>query len=229
MADLRMDAARAASVSPGSAQGDEDDERVGIAQVYRVTFGNKAWYPDIQFADNRVFVKMDKHDRELTKITLGKGVNRHKNKGEIRTMSKLQWWADMHALRRQACNTVIAEVLRAAMMEGGDEVPANHRFREARDEDKWLVRKEAVELQCPCLPDGHPATTVLALWKMRGPLWLELTEECVKYCVAAIRQSHDAVPTSPKRKRRRPRRRSASTPRRNAELGEAGSAAASVE
>ena len=65
MADLRMDAARGASESPASAQGDEEDERVGIAQVYRVTFGNKAWYPDIQFANNRVYFKIDKHDREL--------------------------------------------------------------------------------------------------------------------------------------------------------------------
>ena len=76
ISDLGMDADRGVSESHGSDHGAEEDDRVAIAQVHRVTFGNKAWYPDIQTADNRVFFKIDKHDRELTKITLGKGINR---------------------------------------------------------------------------------------------------------------------------------------------------------
>lgn len=208
-----MDADRGVSESHGSDHGAEEDDRVAIAQVHRVTFGNKAWYPDIQTADNRVFFKIDKHDRELTKITLGKGINRHKNKGEIRTLSKLRWLADMHALRKQACNSAIHDVLRAAITENGDDVPANFRFRDAREDDKWLVRKEVVELHCPAL-DNYPATVIMALWQIRGPLFLELTEECVKYCVAAIKQSPEAVPCSPKRKRKKKHRRSASTPRK---------------
>ena len=88
-------------------------------------------------------------------------------------MSKMQWWADMHALRKHACNSAIADVLRAAMEETGDEVPANYRFRDARDDDKWLVRKEAVELHCPAL-DNHPGMVIMALWQIRGPLFLEL-------------------------------------------------------
>ena len=119
----------------------------------------------------------------------------------------------MHALRKHACNSAIADVLRAAMEETGDEVPANYRFRDARDDDKWLVRKEAVELHCPAL-DNHPGMVIMALWQIRGPLFLELTEDAVKYCVEAIRQSPETVPSSPKRKRRKRLRRSASTPRK---------------
>ena len=119
----------------------------------------------------------------------------------------------MHALRKQACNSAIHDVLRAAITENGDDVPANFRFRDAREDDKWLVRKEVVELHCPAL-DNYPATVIMALWQIRGPLFLELTEECVKYCVAAIKQSPEAVPCSPKRKRKKKHRRSASTPRK---------------
>ena len=103
--------------------------------------------------------------------------------------------------------------MRAAMEETGDEVPANYRFRDARDDDKWLVRKEAVELHCPAL-DNHPGMVIMALWQIHGPLFLELTEDAVKYCVEAIRQSPETVPSSPKRKRRKRLRRSASTPRK---------------
>ena len=79
-----MDADRGASESHGSDHDAEEDARVAIAQVHRVTV---ATMPGTQTSKLLTIVSSSRLTSmigELTKITLGKGVNRHKNKGEIR-------------------------------------------------------------------------------------------------------------------------------------------------
>lgn len=179
-------------------------QTVKIAQVFAVTIGRTVWYPDVQTAQGTVYFKLAKHDRTLAKVVLGKAINRHKKHGAVRTIRNKQWWPDMQQLRKQACNDAYHAILRGNMEHAGQVIAENQKFRDAEDDDRWLVGQSQVELNLPAV-EGHQATTCQALWQTKGELWLELNESVVKYCVAALKASDDVVKASPKRKRRRKR------------------------
>ncbi|CAK9038601.1 Putative mitochondrial protein [Durusdinium trenchii] len=177
---------------------DHDATTVTISQVYVVKVGKTAWYPDVQTADGTVYFKPSKHDRVLAKLVLGKGMNRHKKKGEILTISNKAWWSEMQVLRKQTCDRLYVEMMRQTMEQAGAVVPENHGFRKARDEDRYLFKTSQVPLPVPALED-HDAMIVNALWLTKGDLWLELTPDVIRYCLAALRQSDAPPPRSPKK------------------------------
>lgn len=85
----------------------EDDangaERFQIQQVWSVksTRSTVPWYPSTSMEDGTVYVRLSKWDSQLTKIVLGKGMNRHKAHGEVRTLNVL-WWQETAKLRTLA-------------------------------------------------------------------------------------------------------------------------------
>eukprot|EP00438_Fugacium_kawagutii_P029031 Skav201322 [mRNA] locus=scaffold4795:6104:6781:+ [translate_table: standard] len=198
--------------SASASDGEQDALQVKIAQVYAITVGRHVWHPDIQTAENQTYFKLDKFDRQLTKIVMGKGVHRHKKTNkEVVSMSTKAIWNDMLLIRKRACNVALKELLKSNMEQAGQEVPANHKFREARDDDRWLMPLGQVKMTLPAVA-GRDELVVKALWQVKGALWLELNAENVLHCIHAIRDSEEAGPKSPKRKRRRKRGSQSATP-----------------
>ena len=190
---------------------DQDDGKVTIRQVYQVNVGKKhVWYPDIQAVSNLVFFKLDKYDRQLTKMCCGTSMNRHKSKGNVVTLGAKRFWRDTNLTRKKARDNFVKTVLKNSMLEAGQQVPPNHKFREARDDDRWFSGQDWIELKLPCI-DGFGELNVKAIWQIRGPLFLELKEEVIEYVIESLKQSTELDPASPKRKRKR---KKASTPQK---------------
>lgn len=188
----------------GSGDECEDDRSVNIAQVFAVTIGKTVWYPDVQTSSGTVYFKLAKGDRVLSKLILGKGVNRHLKKGDVRTISNRRWWSDVQKIRKEAMNMTYHHILRQTMEQAGTPPTENTKFRDARDDDRWLIRRSGVELTLPAV-EGHEEIKCEALWQTKGDIWLELKPHVVEYCVAALKASDDIPKPSPKRKRKRKR------------------------
>lgn len=211
--------AGSASGSDGELAGEEEGEEIKIAQVYAVTIGRHVWYPDIQTADNHTYFKLDKSDRQLTKIVMGKGMQRHtKTNKEVVSLSSKAFWNDMMQNRRRACNMAIKDLLKHNMEQAGQEVPPNHKFRDARDDDRWLVHHGQVKMTLPPVQD-HGELVFKALWQVKGALWLELRPETVMHCIRLLRESEDVVHRSPKRKRKKKRGSQSATPPKTRRAG----------
>lgn len=91
--DLEAEVAQDADAGQGA-------ERFEIQQVWSVksTRGNAPWYPSTSMEDGTVYIRLSKWDSQLTKMVLGKGMNRHKAHGEVRTLNVL-WWQEVAKLR----------------------------------------------------------------------------------------------------------------------------------
>ena len=82
--------------------GSDADEPKGIAkiaQVYavRLTGTKVMWHPETQSIDGLTFVRLSKYDRKLARITLGRGINRHKTRARVDL--NVKWWAEVASLR----------------------------------------------------------------------------------------------------------------------------------
>ncbi|CAL1160942.1 unnamed protein product [Cladocopium goreaui] len=158
-----------------------------------------------QVVQGQTFFNVNKNDRVLTKLTTGRGLNRHAAKSN--DMCKKQFWHNMQVARREACNAAYAQVQRHAMEAAGEVVPDNHKFRAARNGDQFFVKGGAVEVQLEGM-------TVLTTFAVKGDLFFRLDTQTVRQVIAAIRGSPDIVIGSPKRKRRRKRKGGSLTPQR---------------
>ena len=188
---------------------DDDDETVedaiSIAQVHAIRVGKTVWYPTTQVVQGQTFFNVSKYDRVLTKLTTGRGMNRHVNKSN--GMSKKQFWHNMQVARREACNEAYAQVQRHAMEAAGEVVPDNQKFRAAHNGDQFFVKGGAIEVELE-------GTKVLTTFAVKGDLFFRLDTQTVRQVIAAIRGSPDIVIGSPKRKRRRKRKGGSLTPQR---------------
>ena len=185
-----------------------------IVTVQAVRFGEKVWYLDTQIVEGETFFKVSKHDRVLTKLVMGKAVQRHtKRNREKNTLSLKKFWRDVASLRKQACDAAVRRVLedaRAAAADGREPPP---RIREAREGDEYLLHTRAVQIALPDL-EAFPGHSCKMVWQLKGDLWMELNVENLRYVLLALRESPEVQPPTPKRRRRK---RKASTPRRSAE------------
>ena len=120
----------------------EGDMTCTISLVHQLKIGkNVIWYPDVQQvqgADGGLFFRLSKHDAVLTRVVLGKGLNRHKKVGAIRTLANLEFWETLRKLRREACDVALKHQLEEA---AGQPVA---KCRAARDDDRYLVSKSVV-------------------------------------------------------------------------------------
>ena len=191
--------------------GDDDDgdeireDAISIAQVHAIRIGKTVWYPTTQVVQGQTFFNVNKNDRVLTKLTTGRGLNRHAAKSN--DMGKKQFWHNMQVARREACNAAYAQVQRHAMEAAGEVVPDNHKFRAARNGDQFFVKGGAVEVELEGM-------TVLTTFAVKGDLFFRLDTQTVRQVIAAIRGSPDMVIGSPKKKRRRKRKGGSLTPQR---------------
>ena len=188
-----------------------------ISLVHQIAVGKATvWYPDtqqVQGADGGLFFRISRLDNTLTKIVLGKSLQRHKKRSkEVRSLVNLEFWDVMHKKRKDACDAALKKQLEDA---AGMEIA---RCRPARLDDRFLVSKSVVlTLPVVAIDDINFAEReVRTLWQLRGDIWLEMSEEVVLHVVYLLRQSPIRakpvvkVKASPKRKRKLKRRRSAS-------------------
>ena len=204
----------------------EGDMTCTISLVHQLKIGrNVIWYPDVQQVqgtDGGLFFRLSKHDAVLTRVVLGKGLNRHKKVGAIRTLANLEFWETLRKLRREACDAALKHQLEEA---AGQAVA---KCRAARDDDRYLVSKSVVVKLPGVATAGFSCDErdVRVLWQVRGDAWLELSSDIVLHVVCLLRESptqsakpkpipqpaaeHAGSPKTPRRKRRVKRRRSCS-------------------
>lgn len=180
----------------GESAGEEvDNPAISIAQIHAVRVGKAVWYPDTQSVQGCTYFKVSKYDRTLTKLTLGKGVQRHKKKSTV-SMATKKFWKDIMHARREACNQAFRKVQQAAIDGSGQPLQEGQKLRDARAGDEFFIRGGAVDL-----PLGD--TTFRCVFQLKGDLWLELTPKAVEYVIRHIKESPDMEPCSPKRRRKR--------------------------
>ena len=188
---------------------DDDDEivedAISIAQVHAIRVGKTVWYPTTQVVQGQTFFNVSKYDRVLTKLTTGRGMNRHVNKSN--GMSKKQFWHNMQVARREACNEAYAQVQRHAMEAAGEVVPDNQKFRAAHNGNQFFVKGGAIEVELE-------GTKVLTTFAVKGDLFFRLDTQTVLQVITAIRNSPDAEIASPKKKRRKKKKGGSLTPQR---------------
>ena len=202
----------------------EGDMTCTISLVHQIKIGrNVIWYPDVQQVqgtDGGLFFRLSKHDAVLTRVVLGKGLNRHKKVGAIRTLANLEFWETLRKLRREACGAALKRQLEEA---AGQAVA---KCRAARDDDRYLVSKSVVVKLPGVATAGFSCDErdVRVLWQVRGDAWLELSSDIVLQVVCLLRESPvqsakpkpkpaaecPGSPKTPRRKRRLKRRRSCS-------------------
>lgn len=186
-----------------SAGEEGDNPAISIALVHAVRVGKTVWFPDTQSVQGCTYFKVSKYDRTLTKLTLGKGVQRHKGKSTV-TLGTKQFWQKMLQARKEACNQAFRKVQQAAIDGSGQPLQEGQKIRDARAGDEFFVRGGAVDL-----PLGD--TTFRCVFQLKGDLWLELTPKAVEYVIRHIKESPDMEPCSPKRRRKR---KASGTPKR---------------
>ena len=193
----------------GEAASDEDpqaDMDVKIAQIWAIQCGKTVWYPDTQHVAGTCFFKVSKHDRVLTRLTMGKTMSRHKSKGVV-SMANRQIWRDLYMARKEACNAAYAKVQRDAMLQAGEDIPPNHKVLDARPGDEYFIPGRVVHVD---IADQR----CKLLFQVKGDVWVELSVKAVEAVIKAISESPVIEPASPKRRRRKKRRASA-TPKRD--------------
>ena len=139
----------------------------------------------MQGADGGRFFRLSKHDAVLTRVVLGKGLNRHKKVGAIRTLANLEFWETLRKLRREACDAALKHQLEEA---AGQAVA---KCRAARDDDRYLVSKSVVVKLPGVATAGFSCDErdVRVLWQVRGDAWLELSSDIVLQVVCLLRES----------------------------------------
>eukprot|EP00435_Cladocopium_sp_Y103_P017703 s5186_g4.t1 len=138
--------------------------RIGIETVHKISIGKRRWFPPSQEHDGRTYITLSKSDAGLVLLVTGKGQNRH-------------------LVRNDACTALLRQHMMAAVK--GDE-PAP-RFRQAREDDRFLIAKD-LEVNLPP-SDGveFEGISCRMLWSVKSKdLQVELTETNLRYIFAAL-------------------------------------------
>ena len=177
------------------AEGSED-ETVKVATVVCVRVGKISWLPETMQVQGHTFVKLSKYDRGLCKIILGRGMYRHKARGEAAGKEKadinVQAWHDVAKRRREACDQKVRdkfEEAREANLEDREHQPAP-KIRAAQQDDQYLVSR-FIDFALPAVDTDrgtrYEEAQIKALWQVKGlDLWMELDEKHLAHFIALV-------------------------------------------
>lgn len=203
-----------------------EDESVKVATVVCVRVGKISWLPETMQVQSHTFVKLSKWDRGVCKIILGRGMYRHKARGEAagkaRADINVQAWHDVAKLRREACDQKLREKFEEVEASLEDQVQQPpQKIRAAQQDDQYLVSR-FIDFSLPAVETErgrrYEETQIKALWQVKGlDLWMELDEKHLEHFFALLRHSPPPVITpapkrSPKRRKRTLKRRASETP-----------------
>ena len=200
-------------------EGEEQEQPIAIFKATCIRGpGLKApWMPAVQTIGGVDYIKLVKWDRELTMFCTGKALvfGGDATKRSVHNIN-VRWFQDVAILRHQACDAAVKKVIIEAAQAEGKEPPA--KIRQARPEDEFLIGSSVI-IDVPSICDENneileEARQLRVLWAVKGDLWVELTEDNLRYVRHAIRQSEPFVQTrtkraaksSPKRHRKRGRK-----------------------
>lgn len=153
---------------------------VTVCQIWAIKVGKYIWMPDTQTIGATTYFRLSKYDSKLTKLCMGKSLNRSNRRSKVSLTAK-KFWRTVQGLRKDACNEAIRNVLLSAMRDAGETPAENHTFRPAREGDEWLIRGQCVDVQVPD-QSGNMLTLKMA-FHLKGDVFVELTEANVRWGV----------------------------------------------
>ena len=153
---------------------------VTVCQIWAIKVGKYIWMPDTQTIGATTYFRLSKYDSKLTKLCMGKSLNRSNRRSKVSLTAK-KFWRTVQGLRKDACNEAIRNVLLSAVRDAGETPAENHTFRPAREGDEWLIRGQCVDVQVPD-QSGNMLTLKMAV-HLKGDVFVELTEANVRWGV----------------------------------------------
>ena len=175
--------------------GDEEEKPIRLYKATCVSgggLGNAVWLPEVTVIGGQEFLRFSKWDRDLTKLCTKKPLNLYASGKKPLNNINVELFHELASLRLQACNLALKKVMEQAAESEG--VPLPSKIRPATAQDAF-VAGQTVVIQAPAVlneagDEIEPEQSIRMLWGVRGhDLWMESTEDVIRYFVAAVTHS----------------------------------------